>query len=457
MIACYARVSTQEQALHGNSIEEQTERMQKYCEAMDWKPVKVYTDAGYSGASINRPALQKLIKDISNGKVSKVVCYKLDRLSRSQKDTLYLIEDVFLANHTDFISMSENFDTSSAFGIAMVGILAVFAQLERQQIKERMEMGRIGRAKKGLYSGSWLVPIGYDYQDSRLIVNEFEAVQIREIFDLYCAGKSLQSIANSLNSRGLTHKYGEWSYKTVQRVLDRRLYMGDITFSGIQSKGIHDPIISEAQFNTAQERRARIREEEAKNNINHGKASTYLSGLLYCKQCGQKYWLRNVKKPAKTYRYYICNGKERLPSCKNINWRVEDLDSLIFDEIRKLALDPSILQEEQSKDDSPAILKEIERIDDQIGRLIDLYAVSSIPISEIQEKVEALDRKKALLTEELDANAEKMTSDEVIDLVGSFSEALECGSFEEIRDLLFSLIERIELDGEDITIHWSFC
>lgn len=457
MIACYARVSTQEQALHGNSIEEQTERMRKYCEAMDWSPVKVYTDAGYSGSSVNRPALQNLIRDISNCKITRVVVYKLDRLSRSQKDTLYLIEDVFLANHVDFVSMSENFDTSSAFGIAMVGILAVFAQLERQQIKERMEMGRIARAKKGLYSGSWLAPTGYDYQDGKLSVNEFEAVQIREIFDQYCSGKSLQSIANSLNRRGLYHKYGKWNYKTVQRILDRRLYLGEIAFNGIQAKGVHEPIISVDQFNLAQARRALLKQEEQKNNIRHGKASTYLAGLLHCKQCGQKYWLRTVHKGDQSYRYYVCNGKERLHNCHNRNWRVEDLDRIIFDEIRKLSIDPTLLEEEQTKDNSSAITKEIERIDEQISRLIDLYSVGSIPIEDIQTRVEDLDRKKDLLSDELESINERMTSDEVMALVTSFSDALELGTFDGIRELLFSLIDRIELDGDDIDIHWNFC
>ena len=148
-VALLARVSTQEQAINGHSIGEQIERMHKYCDAMGWTVYKEYTDAGYSGANTDRPALQRMIRDIKAGKINKVLVYKLDRLSRSQKDTLYLIEDVFLANNTDFVSMSENFDTSTPFGRAMIGILAVFAQLEREQIKERMQMGKEARAKEG--------------------------------------------------------------------------------------------------------------------------------------------------------------------------------------------------------------------------------------------------------------------------------------------------------------------
>ena len=139
-VALYPRVSSHEQ-VDGYSIGEQIERLTKYCEAMDWDIFKIYTDPGYSGGSLERPGLQTMLADVRDGLVDKVVVYKLDRLSRSQKDTMMLIEDEFLANGVDFVSMSENFDTSTSFGRAMIGILAVFAQLERENIKEQ-----IGRA-----------------------------------------------------------------------------------------------------------------------------------------------------------------------------------------------------------------------------------------------------------------------------------------------------------------------
>ena len=137
--ACYVRVSTDNQ-LENYSIEEQTDRLQAYCRARDITITEFYTDGGYSGGSINRPALQQMLKDIRSGEINLVIVYKLDRLSRSQKDTLTLIEDHFLANHVDFISVSENFDTSTPFGRAMIGILSVFAQLEKEQITERFMM-----------------------------------------------------------------------------------------------------------------------------------------------------------------------------------------------------------------------------------------------------------------------------------------------------------------------------
>ena len=166
----YIRVSTDLQAEKGYSLGEQEERLKAYCKSRNWDLVKIYADPGYTGANLDRPALQEMIRDIKAYDV--ILVNKLDRLSRSQKDTLYLIQDIFQPVNCSFVSMEESFDTSTAIGIAMVGILAAFAQLERTQIKERMKMGKQGRAKKGLWHGGKQVPIGYDYKDGQLIKNE---------------------------------------------------------------------------------------------------------------------------------------------------------------------------------------------------------------------------------------------------------------------------------------------
>ena len=134
-VFCYVRVSTENQ-LENYSIEEQTKRLEAYCLAKGWTIPEVYTDGGFSGGNTNRPALQMMLHDLHSNIAQAVVVYKLDRLSRSQKDTLMLIEDEFLANHVDFISVNENFDTSTPFDRAMIGMLSVFAQLEKDQIVE---------------------------------------------------------------------------------------------------------------------------------------------------------------------------------------------------------------------------------------------------------------------------------------------------------------------------------
>ena len=172
----YIRVSTQEQAEEGYSLGEQEERLKKYAEAMEWKVEHIYKDGGFSGGNMERPALKQMIDAIKHGKTDIVLVDKLDRLSRSQFDTLYLIKKIFNENNVAFVSRAEAFDTSSSFGRAMVGILAVFAELERERIKERMSEGRQGRLKEGKFRGGNTVSYGYDYAPNLgyLVPNDYE-------------------------------------------------------------------------------------------------------------------------------------------------------------------------------------------------------------------------------------------------------------------------------------------
>lgn len=151
--ALYIRVSTEAQAEEGYSIQAQTERLEAYCKAMGWDNYRCYTDGGYSGSNLDRPEMTRLIADARGGQVATVVVFKLDRLSRSQKDTLYLIEDVFLPHGVDFISLNESIDTSTPYGRAMIGILSAFAQLERENIYLRTRMGMVERVRQGYWMG----------------------------------------------------------------------------------------------------------------------------------------------------------------------------------------------------------------------------------------------------------------------------------------------------------------
>ena len=156
-VAIYVRVSTQEQAENGNSLDFQIDKLKAYCQLHEYKIVGEYVDAGVSGAKSERPALNKLKDNID--KIDIVLIYKLDRLSRSIKDTMFLIEDLFKPNNVNLISLSENFDTSQAMGMATVGMLSTFAQLERETIKERMMAGKIQAVKNGKNINK--TPFGY--------------------------------------------------------------------------------------------------------------------------------------------------------------------------------------------------------------------------------------------------------------------------------------------------------
>jgi len=476
-VALYIRVSTQEQANEGYSVGEQTDRLKKYAEAMHWDIYKIYVDPGYSGGNTDRPGLNELIKDVKTGVIDKVVVYKLDRLSRSQKDTLILIEDVFLANKTDFVSMSENFDTSSPIGRAVLGLLAVFAQLERDQIKERMGMGKGARAKEGKWHGGNVQPIGYNYNPATdlLEVNEYEALQVNELFDLFLQGMQYRTMERLFEEKGYRHKHGLWQPKTMKQVLRNVLYIGIIRHNDETHPGLHTPIVDKAKFEKAQKLLDARQEQYAKHTRKTTGFTTPLGGMLMCKQCGAKYAKQhNSRIKENPQMWYMCYSRSKKskamikdPNCRNKNWKVEHLEKVVFDEIKKLALDPSyistVIQDKNDRTDNPnkidLLNKEIEKIDNQISRFMDLYGIGKFTIDQVSSKIDPLNNQKAGLVKELEnlkGDSGDLTKENAIKLVKSFEPVLERGDLEEIRSLLASLFYYIEIDDEDVYIHWKF-
>ena len=462
-VGLYPRVSGHEQE-DNYSIPEQIDRMKKYCEARDWMVYKIYTDSGYTGSNMERPGLQDMIKDCEAGKLDMVLVYKLDRLSRSQKDTLYLIEDVFEKSNVGFASMTENFDTSTPHGKFIIGILSVFAQLEREKIKERTMTGKDALAKEGKWHGGKWVPIGYDYTDGLLKINEYEAMQVKEIADLFLKHTPVRTIERIMTERGFKHKYGEWEAKTVRRVLQNPVNIGLIKNRDNLYEGLHDPILDKETFDKIQVLMERRREENGGARAHQ----SLLGGILYCANCGARYARQNYKNAY----YYACYSRSKKmkamikdPSCRNKNYRMEELEAIILSEIHKLAIDPNRVKE--IKEQRPvsdvsgkikSINSEIAKIETKISKLMDLYALGTIDLDVISEKVAEHNAQKAALSKELDSlnvpkDDELLTDEEVRDLAAQMRDDL---SLEEKRGIIQSLIYYIEIDGEDQLIHWKF-
>lgn len=476
--AIYVRVSTQEQAKEGYSIGEQTDRLKMFAGAHGWQVVKVYTDAGHSGATTDRPELQEMLSDIRDGKIDKVLVYKLDRLSRSQKDTLTLIENEFLPHGTDFESMSESLDTSTPQGRLFLGILAAFAQLEREVIKERMSLGMSARIKEGKWRGGGHVPHGYDYdpETETLVVNEYEAAMVKKLFNDFINGKTVYAIAEDLREKGHTFKTGKVDNRTLRYILRNKTYCGYLRNKGEWIKGHHDPIIDEATFNKAQlildEKRRRFDEMGLKAGT--AAISTNLGGLIFCARCGAKYSKSQSGTKEHGYKLnYACYSRHKKvktlvkdPNCRNKTYRIEELDGLIFDEIKKLAIDPeyihSIKQKNHQQEDVKqihAIEQHIKTINGQISRFMDLYGFGRFTIDELDEKTKPLQDQRSKLQAELNRlknESSKLSEPEVVKLAESFDEVLEKGDLQDRRSIIQALIERIDIDGDDITIHWNF-
>lgn len=478
-VVIYVRVSTQEQAKEGYSIGEQIDRLKKYCEAMGWEIVRIFIDPGYSGGSTDRPGITEMIEFIETNNVDKVVVYKLDRLSRSQKDTLYLIEDVFLKHNTDFVSMNENFDTSTPFGRAMIGILAVFAQLEREQIKERMTMGKEARAKEGKWVGGRYIPIGYDYDSPNdlLVVNDYEAMQYTELCDRFLAGTSLRAIEQSFKEKGYHHKHGKWQSKTMRDVLRSKLYLGYISYEGKWYKAKHTPLITQHKYDKINQLLDQRAETYKHTGARAGVVTTYLGALLFCKHCGGKYGKdnngRRDKNGNKVYKYVCYSRSKKMrplikdPNCKNKIWHLAELDNIVLGEIRKLALDPDyirqIRKEKLEKTDEPnnmdILKREIKKLDDQISRFMDLYGVGKFTMEQVSSKVDPLNEQREALIKELEylsRTVGALTEAQTIEILSTVNDVLERADFNEVRAMIESLIYYIELDNEDVTIHWRF-
>lgn len=466
IVAIYIRVSTQEQASEGYSIEEQKERLTKYAEAQDWSVYRVYSDPGFSGGSLERPGLRSLILDVNAAKVNKVVVYKLDRLSRSQKDTLYLIEDVFLPASVDFVSMTENFDTGTPLGRAMIGILSVFAQLEREQIKERMSMGKEGRAKSGLWHGGFKAPIGYRYKDNVLSVDPYEAEYIRRIFKEYASGRSLTSITNDLIREGVRTYYGLFTYNTIRTILDNVVYLGIIKHKDQEYPGLHEAIIDRETFDKVQERL----EYQRKNDVDHlhfSQKTSLITGLCYCADCKRKMIITHGwKRKDGTYNRYLTCNKKREVGCNNRNYRVDHIEEYILSQIRKLTLDPEYFKSVRSTAPETNVRERIEILEERIqgnetkvSRLMDLYAVGGIDLTQIKAKIEDITLETDTLTaqiEKLKKDAGTKTDDEVKELVYSLDQFIEKDDVEKTHTVVAALINRIECNGDEITIYWSF-
>lgn len=463
-VVLYVRVSTARQDQEGYSIPLQKERLIAYCKAKGWVVAGVYIDPGHSGSSLDRPGMIELIEAVKAGKFDAVLVYKLDRLSRSQKDTLYLIEDVFMANDTDFVSLQESFDTTTIYGRAMVGILSVFAQMERETITERTMMGRAGRAEEGLWHGGGTDPIGYDYVEGQLVINKEEALQVQDVYKLYADGYSVSEISRRMD--GHKTKHGDWSHtSTVGNVLDNSLYVGKIHFDGVEGPGEHEAIISPELDKKVKARRERLRRLDAAGDSNF-----LLTGMIYCASCGARYF-PNRRPNGKVV--YSCHSRAKKnkkmikdPNCKAPHIPVEELDAMVEAEVLQLAENPSLVDEiikKRATGDSGSTFaaqksEEVQRLDAEIGRLMDLLQHDQLAsVGEIAERISKAHAERMNLIPETTKMVPKQYDIEASkallhDIRFGWSNFDTRGR----RAFLLQLIDEIQIDAQGYRVCWSF-
>jgi site-specific DNA recombinase len=234
-VGVYVRVSTEEQAKEGISIDAQIDRCRSFCKARGWKVFKIYTDAGYSAGTLDRPGLKNLIDDINGKRLNILLVYKIDRFSRKLKDLISMLEDL-KSKGVNFTSVTEQIDTTTAMGEAFFQIIGVFAQLERGMVKERVELA----FSKKIDDGEALhrAPMGYFYRNGKLAVNEEEAGKVREIFNMWAAGVHYKEISKRFNL----------PVSTLYEIIKNPAYIGKIRYRNQLFNGVHKGIVDEELF-----------------------------------------------------------------------------------------------------------------------------------------------------------------------------------------------------------------
>ena len=306
-----------------------------------------YDDGGFTGANVERPALQRLLADIAARRIDTVVVYKVDRLSRSLLDFARMMEQ-FERHGVNFVSVTQQFNTTHSMGRLTLNILLSFAQFEREIISERTRDKVAAARKKGKYTGGHPV-LGYDLQrsPSRLIVNETEAAQIRAIFETYAATKSAIETVRELDRRGWTTK--RWVTKAgkerggkpfdrggLYNLLTNVIYLGKIRHHKDVYEGEQDALVDAELFATVQ--------ETLRQNYGQGGSAVrneygaLLKGILRCAPCGCNMMHSYSAKNNTRYRYYICRQAQKRGwhNCPSKSVSAVAIERLIWDQVRNL-------------------------------------------------------------------------------------------------------------------------
>ncbi len=312
----YPRVSTEDQSRFGHSLDEQEDRLKKLCEFKDYEIYKVYREEGVSAKDTNRPKFKEMIQDMKDGKINKIIVYKLDRLTRSIQD-LENICKMLEEYSCDLESEAEEINTGNANGKFFIRMLTILAQLEIERTSERTKFGLIGAAKKGHISGQ--PALGYTKKDKskKLVIDELESDIVRRIFSMYLEGSSVCHICDIFNEENVLNKH--WATTTVDKILSNKIYIGSIEHGKRNKKNtqifedVVPVIIDKTTFECVQKRKE-------KNIKNYKRKRTYIfMQKILCPKChkimgGES----STSGTGDKHIYYKCNCCKRRISEKKI-------------------------------------------------------------------------------------------------------------------------------------------
>jgi site-specific DNA recombinase len=342
-----------------------------------------YDDGGFTGANIERPAFQRLLADIGTGKIDVVVVYKVDRLSRSLLDFAKLMERFGVAG-ASFVSVTQNFSTADAMGRLTLNMLMSFAEFEREMIGERTRDKIAAQRRRGKWTGG-TVPLGYTVQEKKLVVNDLEAVLVREVFSLYLQQRSTLAVARLLNkshrstkrhvaANGRLREARPWTKADVTRLIRNPLYAGYMGSHGELYEGEHKPIVDRETFSQVRD----LLDGRSGPTKDHGRNAGYiLRGLLQCACCGSAFTPASTRKGRTEYRYYRCvkRDKEGKEACPSAPLPAGAIEEHVIERLREavatgsLAADVEASVKERLRDRRKELLTERKKLPGQIASL----------------------------------------------------------------------------------------
>ncbi|QZY56661.1 recombinase family protein [Crassaminicella profunda] len=534
--AIYARKSKATEK--GESIENQISRCKSLCELRDWDYI-IYQDYDISGKTLDRPGFAQMMQDAEKGKFNSIVCYKLDRISRSVNDFSSLINELDNMG-VSFISVKDNFDLSSPLGKAMMYMSSVFAQLERETIAERVRDNMIDRAKMGKWNGG-PVPYGFDVikettntngrnkKASKLIIKNDEAEIVKQFYEWYLEfeGSIRNNVtrANSFEYSYKTKNNSTWAHNQMSRMLQNSLYcIADKTayeyfknhtnIQIVNSKKEFDGTYGLMFYNRRKAHkstsRQRSKEEwilvigehpgiipgemykkvqmKLKSNKNHaprtGKSEkSPLVGLVRCGRCGSAMSVFSSKKSSTKekgyFNYFRCLTREQKSKvlCDNNNVRTDVLENIIIDYIKEICNDKKFITDilESTNDELetkrvPLIAKRnktqaaIDSLESEIQNLVNALGKGTLPEIIIQKRYRDLEKQKKdynkqlfEIENELDSNyTETCNMDVFIKSIEEFRDTYEYLDFNDKKKLLRSIVKKVKVDKEKVTLTLYF-
>ncbi|MCC6363109.1 MAG: recombinase family protein [Bryobacterales bacterium] len=490
--AIYTRKSTEEGLQQEfNSLDAQREAGEAFVLSQrheGWQLLPAhYDDGGYTGGNMERPALKRLLMDINAGKVDCVVVYKVDRLSRSLLDFARIMES-FDKRGVSFVSVTQQFNTTTSLGRLTLNILLSFAQFEREIISERTRDKQSAARKKGKWIGGHPV-LGYDIdpRGGRLIVNADEAPRVRTIFDLYIEHQAALPVIEELRQRdwrtkkwqsaeGREHGDKPFTKNRLYGVLTNVIYTGRVDHKGSIYEGEHEAIVERRTWERVQRllgRNSAVNREHVRN-----KYGALLHGLVYCVPCDAPMFHTYTMRGSKRYRYYVCYHAQQhgWNKCETKSVAAQNLEMAVIQAIRKLGSDPVLAQRtveharaqvakrvEQLREEEAAAKERLRRLHSEMVCAATVSGEEDVAGSrfdrmmEVHKEVQEIEERMSVIREELTAlQNDPLNVDDVLAELRRFDDVWDSMRSHQQARLVNLVVQRVGYDGRTQKVTVAF-